>query len=383
MRIIKHFAIPVLWGLPCIKEKARRCNKLGSLGNLVGLVHEIVVYRLIARSFNRLLVGRVTDYREELLFHSCCLAFQYGELKGFAVLPVVYHAQGDRFLRLLIFGFTEKRTIEQGRLRRLCLLNRSESRNHIHIHLVSGHSVGKAVHLPEVPGYDPGRLLKLILLDIRSPSVAEMLGKRLEHVNARNEEIVALILKAIRRTQRIEGSAHPFLASFGLLGHHAQFAIEEAYALGNRQLASCNSIVARAHERRLAARDFEPWCLNIGMPTVPLRLGKRDRLVSGYPCIGAIFRNCLGVEDVTSAEPDLVQVIIHLIAQPCRRENLGTALGAQRLLLNGLRNARPDDINVWARDFLDGYLVVAHIAVTQSFVLVVGPDDITPCRAVA
>ena len=55
-----------------------------------------------------------------------------------------------------------------------------------------------------------------------------MLGKRLEHVNTRNEEIVALILKAIRRTQRIEGSAHPFLASFGLLGHHAQFAIEEA-----------------------------------------------------------------------------------------------------------------------------------------------------------
>ena len=116
---------------------------------------------------------------------------------------------------------------------------------------------------------------------------------------------------------------------------------------------------------------------------MPFQLRKRDRLVSGYPCLGAVARNGLDVEDVTSAEPNLVQVIIHLIAQPCRRENLGTALGAQRLLLNGLRNAWPDDINVWARDFLGGYLVVALITVTQSFVLVVGPDDITSRRAVA
>ena len=97
MAIRQHLLIPRLWSFARIKKKAARGNKLGSRGNLVGLVHEIVVYRLIARSFNRLLVWGVPDYRIELLSHSRCLAFQCGELERLAVLPVIYYAEGEPF----------------------------------------------------------------------------------------------------------------------------------------------------------------------------------------------------------------------------------------------------------------------------------------------
>ena len=48
-----------------------------------------------------------------------------------------------------------------------------------------------------------------------------MLDKRLKHVDASDEQIVALVFEAICRTQCVEGSTHPFLACFCLLGHDA------------------------------------------------------------------------------------------------------------------------------------------------------------------
>ena len=58
-----------------------------------------------------------------------------------------------------------------------------------------------------------------------------MLDERLEHIDASNKQVVALVLEAVRRAQRVEGPAHPFLASLGLLGHNAKLAVKEAYAL--------------------------------------------------------------------------------------------------------------------------------------------------------
>ena len=234
MWIVKHFAIPILRSFPRIKKKTRRRNKLGSLGNLVSLVHEIVVYRFIARIFNRFLVGRVSNHRIELLSHSCCLTFQCGELEGLAVLPVVYHTEGNCFSRLLFFGLfgclAGEHIVEQVKKRRLHrlrlrLLERPQGRLHLGAHLVGGHGIGEAVHLPEVPGNDPCRLLELVLLGARPPAIAEMLDERLEHVDSSNEQVVALVLEAICRTQRIEGSTHPLLASLGLLGHDAKLAV--------------------------------------------------------------------------------------------------------------------------------------------------------------
>ena len=106
------------------------------------------------------LIGRVADYRIELLSHSRCLAFQCGELERLAVLPVIYYAEGDRFLRLLFFGLfgcpVRKHVVEYVEKRRLHwlrlgLLERPQGRLHLGAHLVGGHGVGKAVHLPEVP----------------------------------------------------------------------------------------------------------------------------------------------------------------------------------------------------------------------------------------
>ena len=234
MRVVKHLTVPVLGSFPRIKEEACWRNKFGSLGNLVGLVNKIVIYRLIARAFNCFLVRRIADYRIELLSHSCCLTFQCGELEGLAVLPVVYHTEGNCFSRFLFFGLfgclVGEYDIEQVEKRRLYrfrlgFLERPQGRFHLGAHLVGGHGVGEAVHLPEVPGYDPCRLFELILLGVRPPAVAEVFCKRLEHVDASDEQVVALVLEAICRTQRIEGSTHPLLASLGLLGHDAKLAV--------------------------------------------------------------------------------------------------------------------------------------------------------------
>lgn len=182
----------------------------------------------------------ITDYRIELLSHNYCLTFQCGELEGLAVLPVVYHAEGNRFPWLLFFGLfgclVGEYVIEQVEKRRLHrlrlgLLERPQGRLHLGAHLVGGHGVCEAVHLPEVPGNDPCRLLELVLLGARPPAIAEMLDERLEHIDASNKQVVALVLEAVRRAQRVEGPAHPFLASLGLLGHNAKLAVKEAYAL--------------------------------------------------------------------------------------------------------------------------------------------------------
>ena len=92
--------------------------------------------------------------------------------------------------------------------------------------------------------------------------------------------------------------------------------LADSDAVGEGDLFPRRGVVTGRDKGRLAARDFEPRCLNIGMPTVPLRPRKRNRLVSGYPRLGAIIRNGLGVEDVSPAEPHFVQVVVHLVAQP-------------------------------------------------------------------
>ena len=141
-----------------------------------------------------------------------------------------------------------------------------------------------------------------------------MLSERLEHVDARDEQIVTLVLEAVRRPQSIERAAHPLLAGLGPLGHDTQFAIKKAHALTHGQLIARHGIVARAHERRFTARNLKPRSLHIGMPTVTLLASRKlDGIGDGSP---RMILGVLDVEDVTFAEPHLIKVVIHLITQP-------------------------------------------------------------------
>lgn len=236
MAIFQHLLIPGFRSAARIKQEPGRRNELHFVRYLECSIHKYMVYGrrkgLIAVPLG--LIWWITNHRIELLSHSCCLAFQCGELEGLAVLPVVYHTEGNRLLRLLFLGFfgcfvgeyvveqVEKRRLYRFRLR---LLERPQGRLHLSAHFVGGHGVGEAVHLPEVPGDDPRRLLELVLLGVRPPMIAEMLGKRFEHVDSSDEQIISLIFEAVRRAQRVEGPAHPFLASSGLLGYDAKFTV--------------------------------------------------------------------------------------------------------------------------------------------------------------
>ena len=141
-----------------------------------------------------------------------------------------------------------------------------------------------------------------------------MFDKRLNHIDARDEQIVALILEAVCSAQRVERATHPFFASLGLFGHDAQFAVKEAHALAYGQLVARHGVVARAHERRFTARNLEPRSLHIGMPTVPFLASRElDGIGGGSP---RMILGVLDVEDVTFAEPHLIKVVVHLITQP-------------------------------------------------------------------
>ena len=91
----------------------------------------------------------------------------------------------------------------------------------------------------------------------------------------------------------------------------------------------------------------------------------------------------LDVEDVTFAEPHLIKVVVHLIAQPRWSEDLSTALSTLRLPFQRFSDARLDDAGIHTRNLLNGNLVVAHITVTQDFIFVIGPNDVAPRCAIA
>ena len=206
-----------------------------------------------------------------------------------------------------------------------------------------------------------------------------MLAERLEHVDTRNEEIVALELIAKRCPQRIECAAHPLFFRLGLLIDDAQFSVKKPNALINGQNVTGNGVVTRADKRGLAARDLQPRDLDIRMPTAALFLdGKYNGIYSRLPAI--LY---LHVENIAPAEPSFIQVVVHLVAQPRGREDLGTALGAQRLPFSFLLDAGLDDVSVDLGDSANGDLIVAHITVAQADVLVVRPDDIATRRPVA
>lgn len=92
-------------------------------------------------------------------------------------------------------------------------------------HLCSGYGVVKTIHLPEVPRNNLGGFIHFGFSGARSPTIHMVFAKRLKNVDARNEKVVALILKAVRRTQRVEGTAYPFLACLGFLGHDAKLPV--------------------------------------------------------------------------------------------------------------------------------------------------------------
>ena len=194
MTVFQHLLIPRLRRATRIKQEPSRRNKLHFARYFECSIHEFMVYGrregLITISLG--LIWGIADYRVELLFHIDRLTFQYSKFKGLAVLPVVYHAEGNRFLRLLflvLFGCLIRehvvKQVEKRRLYRLWLgfLERPQSRLHLRTHLVGGHGVGEAVHLPKVPGNDPSRLLNLLLRGIRRPAIAKVLNECLKHVD--------------------------------------------------------------------------------------------------------------------------------------------------------------------------------------------------------
>ncbi len=209
-----------------------------------------------------------------------------------------------------------------------------------------------------------------------------MLGKGLQHVDARDEQVVALVLEAVGRLERRERPAHPFLAALGVLTHHAKLPVQESDAPRHGQHVAGHGVVTRADEGCLAAGDLEPGRLHVGVPAVALGLGEHNGALGGLPAARAVVGGRLGREGVAPAEPLGVDVVVHLVAQPRRREHLGAALGALALPLGLLGDARLDDAGVGARDALDGYLVVAGVALAQGLVLVVGPDDVLARRTV-
>ena len=116
-----------------------------------------------------------------------------------------------------------------------------------------------------------------------------------------------------------------------------------------------------------------------------MALGPRKgyRVDSGDPALATAALVNLDVENVTPPKPGLVNVVVHLVAQPRRREHLGATLGAQALTLGSLCDTRLDNAGVLPGNLLDGYLVIARIALAQSLILVVCPNDVAAGRTVA
>ncbi|RGI75516.1 hypothetical protein DW122_04975 [Bifidobacterium pseudocatenulatum] len=64
------------------------------------------------------------------------------------------------------------------------------------------------------------------------------------------------------------------------------------------------------------------------------------------------------VENILAAEPILITVIVHEIAEPCRSEDLGFLTGSGGLLLLRFLDSRLDDVGVLQKQFFIDLLLV-------------------------
>ena len=71
-----------------------------------------------------------------------------------------------------------------------------------------------------------------------------MLDERLEHVDAGNEQVVALVLIAIAGLERLKRPLHPLAASLCLLSDDAQLAVEKAHAAAHGQFVARHCVIA-------------------------------------------------------------------------------------------------------------------------------------------
>ena len=174
-------------------------------------------------------------------------------------------------------------------------------------------------------------MVELLCRGRASPALAQVLSEDLEHVDARDEQV----------------------------------AVQKADACGHGKRLAGDGVVARAHEGRLAAGNFQARAFHVGMPATAL--GCRECGGLGRRLPRAI---AFGVEGVAPAEPQCVEVVVHAVYQPRRREYLSARPGALQLVLLLLGDARLDDVGVSAGDLVCGDLVVTPVAVAESLVLV-------------
>ena len=229
MFVIEHSIIPHLWCSSSIKQKSGRRNQFHFLTNLKGFIVKIMIQWSIAFVSTHcfLLIWWIAYNYVEL--HNI-LVFSYSffdvvYFEGFARLPIHDDAKGWGSLG----G---------------CIGKEVELVFWLLLLFFLWYAVAEAVHLPEVPRDDFGKLLQQRCVGLAAVAGLIVVDKRVEQILACQEQAVALPLIAVGS---LEGETHlrkPLLVAQLLLADYAELSVEQAHALADGDGLARGGVVA-------------------------------------------------------------------------------------------------------------------------------------------
>ena len=146
------------------------------------------------------------------------------------------------------------------------------------------------------------------------------------------------------------GTHGPFLVfiSVRILFDHAEFTVQETNAILDLDKISICMVVTARHEGRFAAGDFKPCLVNVFLPGSSIV--KLDFFTVPGPSLIAFSIECSRIAQVV-----IVQGVVHLVANPRRRKDFGSLLGAVPLGIKGLGDSRTHKHQAPASNVLEFY----------------------------
>ena len=164
---------------------------------------------------------------------------------------------------------------------------------------------GKPVHLPHIPHDDVCRMAQFLLGGFAFKACLQMLRECHQHIHPCNEQVVPLKLISVGRFQRPVRPFQPLALAFGILRHHAQFAVQNADATLYGDSFARFDIIARRKVGSLSACDLHPAGVHIRLPSLTV-------------CGEFHFFRPLHVfeKHIRHAEPHFIGMVHHLFHHP-------------------------------------------------------------------
>ena len=179
------------------------------------------------------------------------------------------------------------------------------------------------------------------------------------------------------------GKLEPFFLRGGVLAYHTQLAVQNANAPGYRDHLAGGGIVPGCQKGGFAAGHLQAAALHILHPCRSLTPASRElhRRFHRLPALGQLHRELpVGLSCPKPTEPVGIQCVVHLVADPCGRENFTFFSGALLLGVGLLHHPGQHHLVVGQPELLGGDLgSIRHRLVHYRLQLlrrVGGPDDV-------